>query len=142
MKEFSITEEVILLCLDQLKPMQRKDKTPYIKGKGEVAKLICEPINKLIPEELRGVLKEYKEMREKHGYTKEHDLKVNTHGELLQAAESLLSPEKTEWPDNWDLTVFGHIRRKPEKERLSIIIAFILAEIVRINGISENSITR
>lgn len=72
---------------------------------------------------------------EKHGYTLEHD-QEHDQGQLINAAESILSENAMHYPHDWDVKKLYRILLKDRVDQLAIAGALIAAEIDRINHIT------
>lgn len=82
------------------------------------------------------ISKERQEQIDKHGYTKEHDKRMNEYSQLSYAATLLADEyphEHEREPSEWDAKIWRKMINKPYKERLIIAGALIAAEIDRIN---------
>lgn len=64
----------------------------------------------------------------KHGFTKEHDLDVNSSGQLMAAAEAVIDGDDSQFPANWDLTWVQRMCDKPRVKRLIISGALLEAQ--------------
>lgn len=101
-----------------------------LKGVEEVSKM-CQGLGLVCNERIEQIFR--------HRYDQEHDIFVNSNGELLRVASWLLYRllDTKEYilpslPGNWDLEIITHISGKPKNEQLSIIAAMISAELRRL----------
>lgn len=82
------------------------------------------------------IVKEYGEMRNKHGYTLQQDVQYNKGGQLRQAAVALIcdhgSGDISQLPAGWDDPTCRHMIEKSYRDRLVIAGALIAAEIDRV----------
>lgn len=83
------------------------------------------------------IAEERQEQIEKHGWTLEHDMQVNSDGELLQAALAILNTDHSSWPSSWEFSVYIHIANKLIIERWAIACALIAAEIDRLHSMNK-----
>lgn len=81
------------------------------------------------------ITEERYEQISKHGYTNDHDKRVNEDGELITAAIAIIGATDRDFPPEWNYTQVKYMCAKSYKERLSIAGALIAAEIDRLNGI-------
>lgn len=75
--------------------------------------------------------KERQEQIEKHGFDAKNDAHYQD-GELLKAALFCINPDQFEWPYEWSNKFREKIKLNTDKERYSKAIAFIAAEIDRL----------
>lgn len=83
------------------------------------------------------VIKKRNEMIEKHGFTIDHDVKKNKHGELIDIVEYIISGDDSDYPTSWQHWYYQKLKRKTKIERLVDAACFLIAEIDRINASGE-----
>lgn len=90
---------------------------------------------------------ERNEQLDKHSYSKDHDIKVNNHYQLSQAASILIgevdmddyeaTPEEM-CPPDWNEEIFKKMCGKTYEERLIIAGALIAAELDRLQSMKPD----
>lgn len=96
------------------------------------------------PSALAMVNREVSDQRGKHGRTVNHDINVNSRGQLMDAAIKLSTFNNVNHrrPYRWDLAIWKKMLNKQYCQRLAIAASLIIAEIQKTKVISERNASR